>query len=434
MVHTRLATHEATDLEGTARHSGSPVQDLGERSCSPGVYVETTREASRSIPTVSNSDSEESVLCDVSLLIRNHPFRSPQRKRKVQSMYIESSSSPFSPQPSHISPHSSPPPLPKKGQRPQSAIHFNRTFPSPSKTSTNLEERRRKFSQSDVPDYSAISNPDTLAACSLSSSTSALHPVSLAAAAQRSMAAKPGDGNHSNDSSNHSLQTVPVHLRKISAPALMHDTGPQQLQMEDLWIYQEEMSLEQRELCAGTVYAHTPDQGYVSAIEDGQGANGVESQRGILSSELAGFRHPSGSDSPSEPPFQSEDITPPSTRSSSTSDAELHQVSASLSIPGNPIYIETRGEDSYCQPVTHTHHPYKSWATREQDVENLRNLSQYPWFHGMISRTNASQLVLTEGEMGLGQYLVRQSESREGDFVLTFNYHNRAKVRMISHH
>ena len=46
----------------------------------------------------------------------------------------------------------------------------------------------------------------------------------------------------------------------------------------------------------------------------------------------------------------------------------------------------------------------------------------------MISRTNASQLVVADGDRGTGQYLVRQSESREGDFVLTFNYHGRAKV------
>ena len=55
----------------------------------------------------------------------------------------------------------------------------------------------------------------------------------------------------------------------------------------------------------------------------------------------------------------------------------------------------------------------------------MRMLSQYPWFHGMVSRANASQLVVNGGE---GQYLVRRSKSGEGDFVLTFNYHSRAKV------
>lgn len=96
-----------------------------------------------------------------------------------------------------------------------------------------------------------------------------------------------------------------------------------------------------------------------------------------------------------------------------------------------PLYIETTGNDTVSQSSTHTQHPYENWATTGQDVENLRQLSQFPWFHGMISRANASQLVCEEGVNGAGQYLVRQSESREGDFVLTFNYHNRAKVSKV---
>ena len=98
---------------------------------------------------------------------------------------------------------------------------------------------------------------------------------------------------------------------------------------------------------------------------------------------------------------------------------------------GNPLYVETTESQGYSQSTTHTVHPYENWATTPQDVQNLRLLSQFPWFHGMISRNNASQLVLADGDTGTGQYLVRQSESREGDFVLTFNYHNRAKVRLI---
>ncbi|OQV17524.1 putative SH2B adapter protein 2 [Hypsibius exemplaris] len=113
-------------------------------------------------------------------------------------------------------------------------------------------------------------------------------------------------------------------------------------------------------------------------------------------------------------------------RPSPTAELQPNSATSNPSRSGTPVF-ETN-------PITS---PLPVYDSKPEDHRLTDALSAFPWFHQAITRAEAAALVAAPCIASMdsaahGRFLVRASETRPGEFVVTFNAHGKPKHLRIS--
>ncbi|KAK3736336.1 hypothetical protein QZH41_020809, partial [Actinostola sp. cb2023] len=150
----------------------------------------------------------------------------------------------------------------------------------------------------------------------------------------------------------------------------------------------------------------------ISCLESRNTRKRTPQSPGIRQSSLRTFNRPPNLESPIEPINRGPPPELPPRSPTSTDSPSLPMTPVPPQLGQTPSSDETQAEEA---PI---------WVPASNDSHPLDN---YPWFHGTLSRIDASHQVSQGSQQWHGIFLVRQSETRRGEYVLTFNYQGRAK-------